>query len=1666
MSTSASAAILIVDDDLVLLELLKAAIAEDGHRVAHANSVLAAQRAIEVWDYACIIIDIILPDGDGIEFAQSLRAQTRTRDVPILFISGNTDQLDRVLDEFGDEACHVMQKPLNFRWLKAQVRSFANTFRLARELRRREEFLHSVLSAMPAIVVAIDKRGVIFECNDAFGSEQIKDQMPISPFIGYPHQKLWQALFANNLELAHRVSAWVDDAVYNDALGKNYELIERDPLREFYGELEVIPIPERNAVLTVLNDVTERRRNEAKTKLLDESLRFALDAVELNAWEIDLRTGLRTPGLRDHALYGEPIQTLAEFLRRTHPDDEPKLSHALQTFAFEQTPNIALEFRQRNQEDQYRWMQMRAKCDFDNNNKPFRVIGISWDISERKRTEINMRDYNNRLNIALDAASLNTWAWNIQTGERLSGLRDEEIFGRKITLAADLLEATHPDDRARVSKLIDGESLDENDGFRIEFRAVKPNQEIRWLASFGRLVKDEITRQTSLIGVTWDITQRKATELLAAESEERLLRALDSGRMILWDWDLVNKTRKAFGNEQDVLGFRPIDVEEAQVVVHEEDRERDEYLFNQAVLTGVDYHNEFRIRRPDGEVRWLLSNGRPMRDENGKSIRMAGSVFDITARRNAENAAAKANEQLAAALNAAQMISWEWDVLDRLQIVSGDQRAVYGAELESLDALYAMMPSEDRKIAESAWHQTISTGAPYRCDFRVRWPDGSLHWIHSHGTPIQTVDGKVIRIAGIASEVTERKQTELALAASESRLQDAMQAGRMCCWTWQVEDDQWLVSGSDADLFGEKLTSNQQAVSLVHPDDRHRVIEFYESLAKDGQERHIELRVKWRDASEHWVANHGRRAATLVPGRTTLSGVAWDITSRKNVELALAESDRFLRLALEGGGINVFDINLKTGARKGGSLDYQFYGFSPTTREQHKAIVLEEDIPEWRDRADQAQLTGERGEVTYRARHKDGSVRSFHSIGQCVPDENGELTRLVGVTFDITLQKQTETELSEAERRWNFALEGTGAGVWDWDVENDRVFYSVQWKAMLGYAELEISDRLEEWTGRLHHDERDLVITALQKHIKGESVIYASEHRMRARDGSWIWVQERGQVVARAIDHTTRRIVGTCVDISEQRRQSDALAEALRAAENASSAKSSFLASMSHEIRTPMNAVIGMTGLLLDTKLDAKQKEMGSTIRSSGELLLNLINDILDFSKIEAGQLQVEYAPLDLFVCVESAIEILAAQAEAKSLDLCCSVIGVKASRFVGDLTRVRQIIVNLIGNAVKFTATGAVEIHAEIVPLDQDQVTLIIKVCDTGIGMNSEVKENLFTAFRQGDASTTRRFGGTGLGLAITKQLCVIMHGNIEVESERGKGSVFTVSLPLLLDPESHLIGQPRSPIYAHQFVLLGESPATAVAMQQQLEDAGAALLILEQQHDLQQHLAALKSAKALIVGHKIDESGAKFVTEFLRMNQIDIPIILIMRLRQRIRTGEEPELPNVIARISRPILPSRLLNALKKTVVGGFEIQPQDAKPIDPNLIGELFPLRILVAEDNSVNQTLADLMLESLGYRCDIVSNGLEVLDALKRQDYDVILMDVEMPEMDGIEATRAIREASRSNDHPRIVATTAHVMADSRAKFIAAGMNDYISKPVLIDELREALVRAAHWLRQEK
>ncbi|MDD3180703.1 MAG: response regulator [Opitutaceae bacterium] len=795
---------------------------------------------------------------------------------------------------------------------------------------------------------------------------------------------------------------------------------------------------------------------------------------------------------------------------------------------------------------------------------------------------------------------------------------------------------------------------------------------------------------------------------------------------------------------------------------------------------------------------------------------------------------------------------------------------------------------------------------------------------------------------------------------------------------------------------------------------------------------------------------------------------------RRRVETQLKISDERLNLALDSTLVGVFEWDVPTGKCFYSPTFWRSIGYDPAqiaeTYDAWIQLIHPEDLAFYHE-AVEAHLRGATPllELEYRVRHANGQWHWISARAKCVSfDHARRPIRVIGTNQNITSRKQTEEALRAsqalsrilshvASHTENPVVIAAADGSIEWSNESFCRLTGLTHETVTGRRLLDLIASPDSDPGSLER-----VTQAL---VRGEAVT-TDVDAGSGEPGRKFHLRLELQPVHDEDRHLENFIV-MATDMTAQVETEQQLRRAKAEADAASRAKSEFLASMSHEIRTPMNGVIGMTSLLLDTPLTAEQRDYVSTIRTSGDSLLAIINEILDFSKIESGRMELEQHPLALSQCVEEALEIFALPAAAKKIELSYFIDAHVPEWIVGDVTRLRQVLVNLLNNAVKFTPQGQITVEVQLAVVEPARGAELIAhkeggkylidfyITDTGIGLSPDQQHLLFKPFSQVDSSTTRKYGGTGLGLVICDRLCRLMGGTIDVKSTLGAGSSFRFSIQAAPTEPPIDFSPPGLParLKGARVLVLDDHAINRALIAQALRVNRMVPVEAQNVYNAVE-LAVVERVAAAIIDQELEgESGAAFA-EQLRQRRRTMPIILLTNPVESAKRVDSQD--QHLVRLPKPIKTALLLEHLSRLFAGDSNAEADATSTVEevPRLADSI-PLDILLVEDNPVNQKVALRFLEHLGYHADTAGNGLEAVQALGRRNYHLVLMDVQMPEMDGFTATREIRRLLPKDHQPRIIALTANAIQGDRERCLAAGMDDYISKPAKIDELQRLI-----------
>ena len=988
------------------------------------------------------------------------------------------------------------------------------------------------------------------------------------------------------------------------------------------------------------------------------------------------------------------------------------------------------------------------------------------------------------------------------------------------------------------------------------------------------------------------------------------------------------------------------------------------------------------------------------------------------------------------------------------------------------DLFVKLLHPDDRERVLADHDRVFAAGeSSWSFEYRLVARDGRTVWLRDDAVVVRDDEGKALYVQGFLMDVTKRKEAEEALRKSEERFRAMFEDAPIgVAWGPLEESAARPISGAAGsglytrnraymEMLGytEEELASMHFTEYTHPDDLPKVLELYEELIAGRRDRYeLAMRYLGKDGRVIWaqVAESalGGEQGTSRFGLTMVQ----DITERRLAHEALQESEaelrrqkHYLETLLEISPTAIVTTGLDDNITAWNVAAQELFGYTQAEVIGHNIDDLVANSDDLHAEAVEVNRRVANGQVQLvtRRRRKDGTLVDVDLRAAPIL-VGGQMVGSYAIYHDLTdvhRQKQYFESLLEISPTAIVTV-GLDDRVTSWNPAAEKLF---------GYTR-------EEAIGRdvdeLIAASADLGAEAREVNRRGSQHEYRLITRRTRKDGSLVDVQllvapvlVEGKLVGR---------YGIYHDVGELQR-------ARQAAEEATEAKSTFLATMSHEIRTPMNAVIGMTGLLLDTELTPEQRGFAEVIRTSGDALLGIINDILDLSKIEAGRLELERRPFVLRDCIEAALDLVAASAAAKALDLACLLDPKAPVTLVGDATRLGQILANLLTNAVKFTDEGEVVLSVEskrVVEgdgLGAEIYELHFDVRDTGIGIPKERIDRLFQSFGQVDASTTRRYGGTGLGLVISKRLSEMMGGTMWVESEAGQGSVFhfTVKAEAAAGPELVALPREHAQLVGKRVLVVDDNAANREVVKRQASSWGIVPRDTGSPTEALEWIRRGDPFDAAILDMQMPEMDGLALAREIRRFRVArvLPLVMLTSLGRRKEDVEAGV--DFAAHLTKPIKASQLYEAL----MSAFGEISEEARPVGAGVARgseatSRGPLQVLLADDNAVNQQLALALLKKMGYRADVATNGAEVLEALARRPYDVVLMDVEMPVMDGLEASRRINQEWPAGQRPRIIAMTANAMQGDREACLAAGMDDYLSKPIRREELAAALARS--------
>jgi PAS domain S-box-containing protein len=1346
------------------------------------------------------------------------------------------------------------------------------------------------------------------------------------------------------------------------------------------------------------------------------------------------------------------------------------------------------------------WSRMNIALIRGGDGIPLYSVIHAEDITERKRAEDARRESEARFRNMADSSPSMMWVTDAR-GEvefinrslwKFCGTEGEEANGIQWHIPI------HPDDLQKSTALF-AQAMRERKPFKGESRVQRADGEWRLFGTNAEPRLSPTGKYLGHIGLCADITERRQAEQKLRESEERFRAVFEhapSGICMIGLDGRYMQVNEAFCR---MLGYSEEEVmarlwselthpDDLGVTIQTRDRdssgasgwgETDKRYIHRSGVTVWAHIRIALIRNADDTPLWYVLH-----------------VEDITERKRAEQALIESEHRFRIMADSCPIGIWVTDAQGNNRFVNRNYLEFCGVTADQIEQSkwQMLIHPEDAPPFLEAFQRALKEHTSLKAERRSRRADGEWRWMESYAEPRFSSDGEFLGLVGISRDITERKQNEQSLqfqhsiirAIHEVSLDGILVVNKAQCIVshnqrfkevWQLP--QLEISDNMPDYFVGGQPPMVLASVLERVKDPDAFLMRIQELSDDPNANdHCEIELKDGRIVERYSTNLRNEIGEHL-------GRVWffrDITGRKQAELALRNSEEKFRQLAE----NIREVFFIM-SPSGNEVLYvspaveEVWGVPLESLYRNPMSWAEAIHPDDRAQAHllaARQLQGERVGSEYRILTPDGKEKWIHSRTSPVLDQAGKLIRVVGIAEEITERRQAEIFLKRIADRLTLATRAGGVGTWSNDLVNNVLEWDEQMFRLYGITRDQLAGAYAAWQSALHPDDRQRVNEENQAAIRGEKE-FDSEFRVVWPDGSIHHIRALA-LVKRDDGGKATGLVGTNWDITSQKQAAEALLESNRQleketsranqlaieAEQANAAKSEFLANMSHEIRTPMNGIVGLTSLLLETELDETQRSYADTVLECSDSLLKLINDILDISKIEAGKIELEALAFDLQTVLEDLISVLAVKADRKGLELLFEIEPAAPTMLRGDVGRLRQIVNNLVSNAMKFTSAGDIELNVTLSEETEDEVLLHLSVRDSGMGIPTDRIGRLFEKFSQVDSSTTRLYGGTGLGLAISRQLAEMMGGAIGVTSKEGEGSEFWFTARFGKQARARVERIPPRGLEGLRALIVKDRVPGFRLLDRQLRSAGLRTSRAENDPQALQSLYGAVADKdpfhIVIVDLPMrGESLARTIKRDATLGEVRVVLLEPIGSPSSVRS---PEVDKLATYVTRPVRSRELFDALcplsGKTDSGLHTCVSVHAKGATPEPFVRMQG-RILLAEDNVTNQKVAVGILRKLGLSVNVASNGVETLQALEAKSYDLILMDVQMPVMDGIETTKTIR-ASKSaafNSGIPIIALTAHARQSDQLDCITAGMNDYLSKPVTAAALIDTILR---WL----
>jgi PAS domain S-box-containing protein len=1296
-------------------------------------------------------------------------------------------------------------------------------------------------------------------------------------------------------------------------------------------------------------------------------------------------------------------------------------------------------------------------------------LAIAKDITQQKQMEAQFRKNAANLAAAQRIANLGSWEFDLQTQEFIWSEEVFRLFGRDPAFGTptytEFLQLMHPEDRDLHALLLQ-QMIKHGLSYKHEYRAYHADGRLIYLSSRGEVIFDANGRPKEILGIVSDITERKQTEINLRTSEERLHLALEGSGDGLWDWNV--QTGEVYLSSQwlEMLGYAedelPHDISIWEQLIHPEDKLWVMDILNPHLQNNfTPYAFDYRLLTKSGAWKWIAHYGKVVAaDKNGVPLRVIGTHKDISDRKSIEAALRESERRYATLTEASPVVIFQCDVTGNCIYVNDRWSQMTGRPTQAALGIgwIEVVHPQDRDRLVQQWSQAFGQSQePYRNEGRMVHVDGSIIWFYIQAVPETDSQGHIIGYIGTLTDISDRKQVEEELIRNRDLREAIFNESTDALF---LVDPQTLLT----------LNCNPQAVKLFEAADKEELIgieghtlQRRQFTAKEMENVLIDIELKgyWSREIEYvtckgncFWGNIAVKPITVAGHTLNLIRVS-DISERKQAEQILATYAHELAdlynnapcgyhsLDIEGRFVNINDTELQwLGYTHAEVLGKKFTEFIT----EASRLVFCENFPKFIKR-------GWVKDLEFDMVCKDGSILPILLNATAIKTADGNYIQSRSSMFDIRDRKQAEQKLQESRTMLRLVLDTIPQRVFWKDCESrflgcNPAFandYQLTPDEIIGKSDLELP--WAEWAHLYRADDNFVMNSRTPKLGYEEPTINLHGQQIWIRTSKVPLTNSYGEVIG---------ILGSYEDITERKQAEAQLRQTNEQLARATRLKDEFLANMSHELRTPLNAILGMSEGFQEGVFGAinqRQAKAIATIERSGKHLLELINDILDLSKIESGKLELQFTDISVKSLCDSSLAFIRQMALKKNIRLITQIANNLSSIQV-DERRLRQVLINLLSNAVKFTPAGGsvileVKLEESITqsPLNHTSwksltPDLCFSVIDTGIGIATEDIDKLFQPFIQLDSSLNRQYCGTGLGLALVQRIVALHGGTVAVNSEIGHGSCFTVRIPYHPSVAPAISVTTSSPSHSRSIdnprvLIIEDSVPAAEQIMRYLSEMGMQPMSYFQGEGAVDQVIQIQPSLIILDLQLPNLSGWDVLNQLKTNPQTkDIPVIIISVMDENIKELA----PGAFAYLVKPITRAQLNATLEKL---------QHSVDFESGELSRKTPL-ILLVEDNQPNIDTMCGYLENRGYRLILARNGQEAIDCLKSQQPDLIVMDIQMPVMDGLEAMRRIREQAQFINVP-IIALTALAMPGDRETCLAAGANEYLTKPVKLKQL---------------